>query len=66
MADKRILFFIKSGVSCFMAVTIKLIKAWTSASGRFQFSVEKVYIVRYFTPIVLAASTTLRTDTTPS
>ena len=42
------------------------INAATSACGRFQFSVENVYRVRYLTPSLTASSTRVRTVAAPA
>ena len=42
------------------------INAATSATGRFQFSVENGYNVRYLTPTFSASSTNWRTATAPA
>ena len=61
---KRILFFIS--VSSSIESSNRFIKAVTSSCGRFQFSVEKVYKVRYLTPRRAASSIILCTVSAPA
>ena len=50
IVSKRTLFFCIVDNSSLMVFTKSIIKASTSAFGRFQFSVEKAYKVKYLTP----------------
>ena len=60
--DGRNLFF---NTQFFNALTNNAIKALTSCFGRFQFSVEKAYKVRYLIPISVAYSVASLTALTP-
>ena len=64
MTRKRTLFFMK--ISSSNEVSISPIKAATSSAGRFQFSVEKVYSVRYFTPKRVHSEVMRLTVSTPA
>ncbi len=59
-------FFIRLGSSFLMARPKSFISPLTSASGRFQFSLEKAKSVRTFTPSSAARCTELRTEPTPA
>ena len=61
---KRTLFFMK--ISSSSDVSTKPMRAATSSAGRFQFSVEKVYSVRYLTPSLVHSEVILRTVSTPA
>src|SRR5690606_15852678 len=65
MADNLMLLLCNSFNSLVMVFTSNCINAVTSNFGLFQFSVEKAYSVRCFTPISAAPSTTLFTEVTP-
>ena len=58
------LFFMNSSSS--RAVSTSPMSAATSSAGRFQFSVEKVYSVRYFTPSLVHSDVILLTVSTPA
>ena len=62
MAFSLMLFLFIVLTSFVMVVASNDINPLTSAKGRFQFSVEKAYSVRYLTPISAEASLTSRTD----
>ena len=64
MMRKLILFFIK--ISSSIESMRRLISAATSSTGRFQFSVEKVYSVRYLTPKRAASSAMMCTVSAPA
>ena len=61
---KLMLFFMK--VSSSMESIRRLIRAATSSTGRFQFSVEKVYSVKYLTPSLAASSAMMCTVSAPA
>ena len=64
MTRKRTLFFIK--ISSSSELNTKPMRADTSSSGLFQFSVEKVYSVRYLTPNRTHSDVIRRTVSTPA
>ena len=63
MVRMRTLFFMKSSSS--IAVKMSDMSAATSCGGRFQFSVENVYSVRYLMPKFEATVVISRTVSTP-